>query len=73
MTHPSDDDAWQNTIRQRGGWSEQTAQQVTSGARCQAGKEGDCEWSACPQNRDGEPKKNGRWCPLDPINTEDED
>lgn len=32
---------------------------------CQAGKDGDCYWKACPQLRDGEPGKTGRHCPLD--------
>ena len=33
--------------------------------RCQAGRDGDCEWKHCPQNRDGEPTRTGRHCPLD--------
>lgn len=33
--------------------------------RCQSDDDGDCDWSGCPQNRDGEPKKSGRHCPLD--------
>lgn len=32
---------------------------------CHAGKDGECNWHACPQERDGEPKKSGRHCPLD--------
>lgn len=32
---------------------------------CQAGGDGDCKWSACPQLRDGEPAASGRHCPLD--------
>ena len=32
---------------------------------CQAARDGDCSWRACPQLRDGEPKKSGRSCPLD--------
>ena len=35
------------------------------GFRCHAGKDGDCNWGRCPQNRDGEPTKSGRHCPLD--------
>lgn len=31
---------------------------------CQAGKDGDCNHPQCPQNRDGEPDKTGRSCPL---------
>ena len=33
--------------------------------RCHAGRDGDCSWELCPQNREGEPKKSGRHCPLD--------
>lgn len=33
--------------------------------RCHSGQDGDCSWSLCPQNRDGEPVKSGRHCPLD--------
>lgn len=33
--------------------------------RCCAGRDGDCNWPHCPQNRDGEPMKSGRHCPLD--------
>jgi hypothetical protein len=32
--------------------------------RCQSGKDGDCIWDKCPQNRDGEPAATGRSCPL---------
>jgi predicted nucleotidyltransferase len=32
---------------------------------CHADKDGDCDWVGCPQNRDGEPMKTGRHCPLD--------
>lgn len=32
---------------------------------CHAGKDGECNWKNCPQNRDGEPGKTGRHCPLD--------
>lgn len=32
---------------------------------CQSQRDGDCIWSNCPQNRDGEPRKTGRHCPLD--------
>ena len=36
------------------------------GPHCQATRDdGDCDWSGCPQLRDGEPRKNGRHCPLD--------
>lgn len=31
---------------------------------CHAGMDGDCVWSGCPQERDGEPMKSGRNCPL---------
>lgn len=33
--------------------------------RCHAQKDGDCGWADCPQERDGEPEKSGRHCPLD--------
>lgn len=33
--------------------------------RCQSDDDGDCEWSECPQLKDGEPKASGRHCPLD--------
>ncbi len=33
--------------------------------RCHAQKDGDCEWTECPQLRDGEPSKTGRHCPID--------
>lgn len=32
---------------------------------CHADTDGDCAWEQCPQNRDGEPSKSGRHCPLD--------
>lgn len=35
------------------------------GTYCQSGKDGDCNWAHCPQNRDNEPTKTGRHCPLD--------
>lgn len=38
---------------------------------CQAATDGDCIHPDCPQNRDGEPYKTGRHCPL-PHWTEDE-
>lgn len=31
---------------------------------CQAGGDGECYWPNCPQERDGEPSKSGRNCPL---------
>jgi hypothetical protein len=31
---------------------------------CQAATDGDCIHPNCPQNRDGEPMKSGRHCPL---------
>jgi hypothetical protein len=33
--------------------------------RCHAGRDGDCNWALCPQDRDGEPAATGRHCPLD--------
>lgn len=38
---------------------------------CHAASDGDCFWKSCPQQRDGEPHKSGRHCPLD--NRQDED
>jgi len=32
---------------------------------CQAGADGECNWSHCPQLRDNEPRATGRHCPLD--------
>jgi hypothetical protein len=32
---------------------------------CMANRDGDCDWSGCPQIRDGEPRKTGRHCPRD--------
>lgn len=31
---------------------------------CRAGKDGECNWCNCPQERDGEPARSGRFCPL---------
>lgn len=31
---------------------------------CRSGQDGECNWSECPQARDGEPAKTGRHCPL---------
>lgn len=31
---------------------------------CRSGADGDCYWTGCPQERDGEPGKSGRSCPL---------
>lgn len=36
-----------------------------NGTECRASRDGDCYWEECPQNRDGEPVKSGRHCPLD--------
>lgn len=38
--------------------------------RCAAGQHGECCHEQCPQNRDGEPMRSGRHCPLD-IQKED--
>ena len=32
---------------------------------CHAAQDGECFWPKCPQERDGEPNKSGRHCPLD--------
>lgn len=39
--------------------------QEAVGEYCQSQRDGDCIWQHCPQNRDGEPRKTGRHCPLD--------
>lgn len=31
---------------------------------CHAGRDGDCDWQDCPQERDNEPKTSGRYCPY---------
>jgi hypothetical protein len=35
------------------------------GRYCQSMRDGDCRWEHCPQERDGEPARSGRHCPLD--------
>lgn len=32
--------------------------------RCHADSDGDCSWCDCPQNKDSEPERSGRSCPL---------
>ena len=32
---------------------------------CRSGRDGECNWKHCPQERDGEPKRSGRHCPVD--------
>jgi len=32
---------------------------------CRAGRDGECTWKHCPQERDGEPMRSGRHCPID--------
>lgn len=32
---------------------------------CHADRDGECQWSECPQLRDNEPHKTGRHCPYD--------
>ena len=39
-------------------------------AYCRAAQDGDCIWDGCPQERDGEPRKTGRHCPLDRVTRE---
>ena len=34
-------------------------------SKCRANRDGDCDWHFCPQLRDGEPDKTGRYCPLE--------
>lgn len=38
---------------------------------CHSDRDGDCSWCNCPQNRDGEPHKTGRHCPLDKGDDDD--
>lgn len=38
---------------------------------CHAGKDGDCIWPECPQEKDGEPATSGRSCPLWKGQTDD--
>ena len=33
---------------------------------CHCDNDGMCDWECCPQNRDGEPEKSNRSCPLPP-------
>lgn len=40
------------------------------GQDCHATRDGDCYWDRCPQNREGEPGKTGRHCPLDRYDDE---
>jgi hypothetical protein len=52
--------------RRRLSWAEfDAANPDLAGRCCYAGKDGECNWPQCPQNRDGEPEKSGRHCPLD--------
>ncbi len=32
--------------------------------RCHSASDGECNWADCPQEREGEPKRSGRSCPL---------
>ena len=45
-------------------------QPVRAHEHCHAQRDGDCDWADCPQERDKEPTRTGRHCPLD---TGDED
>ena len=38
-----------------------------SNTLCRAASDGECHWPLCPQERDGEPQRSGRHCPLDAI------
>jgi hypothetical protein len=44
---------------------ERGIREATTPQGCHAGSDGDCSWLLCPQNKDGEPEKSGRHCPLD--------
>lgn len=39
---------------------------------CQAGRDGECNWSHCPQIRDNEPHATGRHCPRDKREEDDD-
>lgn len=38
---------------------------ITCDVTCRAGRDGECNWSLCPQHRDKEPETTGRHCPRD--------
>jgi hypothetical protein len=38
---------------------------------CHSQADGDCAWQGCPQNKDDEPMKTGRHCPLDTASYEE--
>ena len=40
--------------------------------RCHADDDDFCDWEGCPQLRDEEPRRSGRYCPLDQPDTERE-
>lgn len=48
------------------------AGQAVTPNRCRAARDGECNWSGCPQTRDCEPEKTGRSCPLHLDEEEDE-
>ena len=65
------DDPWDDTVRGFKPYhpfklaeTDADAPSQSTEARCHAGQDGDCIWSECPQNRDGEPQKSGRSCPI---------
>lgn len=37
--------------------------------RCHAGRDGECNWKDCPQERDGEPERSHRHCPFDKFDS----
>ena len=39
--------------------------------RCQAARDGECDYAHCPQLRDGEPARSGRHCPVDSLDEEE--
>ena len=49
-----------------------TQAQVNAGVRCHAGRDGECFWSDCPQERDVAQRATGRHCPLDRQTDDDE-
>jgi hypothetical protein len=63
--------AYVNTLRQPKPEADKAVADLQEAlTRCAAGRDGDCIHPKCPQNREGEPMKTGRHCPLD---TDDED
>ena len=67
---PEDNDGTQGCDEWMRGWEEMDAvrREYPPGECCHGDRDGDCHFSACPQNRDGEAHKTGRHCPLYRVN-----